>query len=125
MGNRNSIAAGAPSTESAGEEVSQQQLISENAAHKLEERTQTIEQMGGIAAKDEKPYVSPTAGDDIAANVKVSAGETTWDRHYTDLIAYKQQHGHCNVPRSYKENTSLGKWVSRVRHGFKSGKLSD
>ena len=91
MGNRNSIAAGAPSTESAGEEVSQQQLISENAAHKLEERTQTIEQMGGIAAKDEKPYVSPTAGDDIAANVKVSAGETTWDRQMFPAVTKKTQ----------------------------------
>ena len=112
----------------------------EDATRKLEEATQTIEKMKGVAVNDESSHVSFTTGNiaDVAltvhenephlnseSTVKVSAGETKWDRHYTDLIAYKQQHGNCNVPTRCKENISLGNWVHNVRQRFKRGELSD
>jgi hypothetical protein len=38
-----------------------------------------------------------------------------WQKHYMELKAYKEQHGHCNVPARYAENRKLGIWVSAQR----------
>lgn len=42
-----------------------------------------------------------------------------WAKHYEELKAYKQIHGHCNVPARYAENRRLGIWVSAQRQQFK------
>lgn len=47
----------------------------------------------------------------------------TWDCRYGQLKAFKQEHGHCNVPAKYKLNPTLGKWVSYQRKAYRSGKL--
>jgi len=39
-----------------------------------------------------------------------------------ELLAYRQQHGNCNVPQSYKENTALGNWVDSQRKDYKKYK---
>ena len=36
-----------------------------------------------------------------------------------ELLAYRQQHGNCNVPLKYEKNTSLGVWVSNQRQQYK------
>ena len=41
-----------------------------------------------------------------------------WLIRYEELIAFKQQHGHCNVPTRYVQNKSLGLWVSTQRHQY-------
>ena len=50
---------------------------------------------------------------------------------YDQLVAYKQQHGDCNVNES-GDNKKLGKWVARQRinfknqvKGYQAGKSSD
>ena len=108
-----------------------------DATCKLKEATQTIDNsieiINEVAAHDKRAHISLTARN-MAANVNLTAHEnvpplnsesSVWNKHYTDLIAYRQQHGHCIVPRSYKENSSLGNWVLDVRKRFKNGKLSD
>jgi hypothetical protein len=40
------------------------------------------------------------------------AREEFWDKNYTDLVAYKRIHGHCNVPT---ESGSLGSWCNSQR----------
>lgn len=35
--------------------------------------------------------------------------------HIDQLIAYREQHGNCNVPLIYVENLKLGRWVEQVR----------
>ena len=47
-----------------------------------------------------------------------------WTARYHELVAYKAEHGDCNVPRSYA-NQTLGRWVNTQRKAFKNGKLSD
>jgi len=50
-----------------------------------------------------------------------------WNRRYGELIEYKQKHGHCNVPQSYKQNKQLGSWVhvQRKQHRLlQKGKYS-
>jgi hypothetical protein len=38
-----------------------------------------------------------------------------WDELYQALVEYKEQHGNCNVPFSYKEDTGLRAWVTIQR----------
>ena len=39
-----------------------------------------------------------------------------WKQQYQALIAYKQVHGDCLVPRGYKQDPTLAHWVKRMRH---------
>jgi hypothetical protein len=47
-----------------------------------------------------------------------------WDRMLKALSDYRIQYGNCDVPANYKENLSLGRWVSAQRHKKKVGDLS-
>ena len=42
-----------------------------------------------------------------------------WSTKFGLLIEFKAEHGHCRVPRQYKHNVSLGRWVKMQRHQFK------
>lgn len=41
----------------------------------------------------------------------------------TKLRNFKEKYGHCNVPNRYKEDPSLGHWVSDIRGAYKKIKL--
>ena len=47
----------------------------------------------------------------------------TWDLRFGELVAYKQKHGHCNVPKGWVENIPLGAWVAKQRLVYSQGKL--
>ena len=38
-----------------------------------------------------------------------------WETRFADLLKFKEKKGNCNVPRSYKEDPSLGEWVHMQR----------
>lgn len=44
-----------------------------------------------------------------------------WENMFNELIDYKAQHGHVNVP--VNDSTPLGNWVSNQRKNLKSGEL--
>jgi superfamily II DNA or RNA helicase len=46
-----------------------------------------------------------------------------WFEKLGELALFKKNHGHCLVPLYYKENRSLGKWVTHQRERFKKKKL--
>ncbi len=48
--------------------------------------------------------------------------DTAWEKNFSALVQYQQQHGHCNVPQVWPENPALGTWVSHQRK--KKGRLS-
>ena len=48
----------------------------------------------------------------------------SWDEMYGQLIAYKEEHGNCNVPSGYPDNPQLANWVGRQRQAKKQDKLS-
>lgn len=50
--------------------------------------------------------------------------EFLWNSKYKKLIAYKDENGHCNVPCRYKNDPSLGEWVSTQRDKYKKGGMS-
>jgi sulfur transfer protein SufE len=68
-----------------------------------------------------------------SSSVAPSAAETThrrsmqWNERYQQLLEFKDQNGHCNVPQKWKENKQLGKWCSHQRmhyHHWLEGKYS-
>jgi len=48
----------------------------------------------------------------------------TWEANYLKLINYKIVNGHCNVPRTYKEDSALANFVSRQRYNYRRKKLT-
>jgi len=42
-----------------------------------------------------------------------------FEKHCVDLEAFKEECGHCNVPRMYPKNISLGNWCSDKRSAYK------
>jgi len=50
--------------------------------------------------------------------------EASWEKMFTELIEYKNIHGHCHVPHKYSENPQLGNWVNNQRQNKKQGILS-
>jgi hypothetical protein len=62
----------------------------------------------------------------VAAATKVHKrrqGAKTFDERFKDLMAFKEEFGHCNVPQTQSRNnkhTSLGKWCSHVRQAYKA-----
>lgn len=45
--------------------------------------------------------------------------EALWQQRYKELMQFKIENGHCNVPQKFAPNKALGKWVHRQRHEFK------
>eukprot|EP00956_Cyclotella_meneghiniana_P032271 scaffold87865_cov64-Cyclotella_meneghiniana.AAC.4 len=46
-----------------------------------------------------------------------------WDQRYNELVEFKGEHGHCNVPQKYENNLQLGIWVNNQRKAMKNYKL--
>lgn len=53
------------------------------------------------------------------------AEEPRWEQRYAELAAYKERHGHCNVPSHWAENKALGSWVMTQRRRKRLGRLRE
>jgi hypothetical protein len=51
--------------------------------------------------------------------------EAAWLELYKRLKAYREEHGHANVPQRYEKDTALGFWVNSQRVRYKQGRLRD
>ena len=50
-----------------------------------------------------------------------------WNKHLSELMKFKQQWGHCDVPSQFDECPKLGRWATHQRSQYrllKSGKKS-
>lgn len=47
-----------------------------------------------------------------------------WDERFDQVVAFKEENGHTRIPRYYKKDEGLGRWVDRQRNMYNSGKLS-
>ncbi len=48
-----------------------------------------------------------------------------WEALFQALVAFKENQGHCRVPRKWSENPELGAWVGTQRQAFRKGELSE
>jgi hypothetical protein len=46
-----------------------------------------------------------------------------WDERYAELVRYKEEHGHSDIPQKYSSNPKLGLWVRAQRVYKRQGKL--
>ena len=46
------------------------------------------------------------------------ANALTFDKRCRELIDYKKAFGHCDVPKRYKSNPSLGRWCGNLRTAY-------
>ena len=51
--------------------------------------------------------------------------DTRWQVMYQALIAFKAEHGHCNVPTGYRQNSKLATWCSKQRTNKGKDRLSE
>jgi hypothetical protein len=42
-----------------------------------------------------------------------------WDQRFEELKAFKHEHGHCNVPRTWLANPQLGTWLNTQRKQYR------
>jgi superfamily II DNA or RNA helicase len=49
---------------------------------------------------------------------------TNWDLNFAKLKRFKSQFGHCHVPRQYKADPQLARWVEIQRCLYSTGRLS-
>jgi superfamily II DNA or RNA helicase len=49
----------------------------------------------------------------------------SWNEHFGQLIAYKEQYGDCKIPLFWPENPKLGKWVNGQRVSYKDERLNE
>jgi uncharacterized protein YbgA (DUF1722 family) len=47
---------------------------------------------------------------------KAPAHSHEWDRQYEKLVDFKQNNGHCLVPKRNQEDTAFARWVEKQRH---------
>ena len=87
-----------------------------------------IAELGAMAKDGEEATMTAdgsTAGPSLSTKTKYNQAyesklHAKWDKFFQQLVAYKEENGHCNFPTM---NGSLGRWISRQRTLFRSQKL--
>ncbi len=49
----------------------------------------------------------------------VQESQTSWEDRFSELKDFKKMSGHCNVPKIYAKNPSLGYWVNEQRFQYR------
>lgn len=63
---------------------------------------------------------SEESGDDGNGELSFRAYQAeNWTEKFEELIEFRAQHEHCNVPNSFPENMALAQWVKRQRYQYK------
>jgi Helicase associated domain len=70
------------------------------------------------------PEVSLDILRDVVSTAVVDRLGVAWDERYGELKRYKDQFGHCNVPRRRAQNRQLATWVAVQRLSEGQGRLS-
>ena len=78
-------------------------------------RTQRVAYMAGSIAQDRIDRL-----DGIGFNWKHEKFEQ-WNARFKELLNYRSEHGHCDVPQSQGQ---LGAWVKTQRSAYKAGSLA-
>lgn len=50
--------------------------------------------------------------------------DARWNTRFNELVEFKAEHGHCNVPGSWTKNKQLAKWVTHRRSARLRGTIS-
>jgi hypothetical protein len=56
---------------------------------------------------------------DLGFKWSIRVSRTPWETRLDELVQYKEQHGHCNVPSTYPKNQPLAYWVFKQRGQYR------
>ena len=48
-----------------------------------------------------------------------------WESRFKDMVAFKEENGHCTVPPIYEPNPALAKWVASQKTKYAKGNLPE
>ena len=51
-------------------------------------------------------------------NQRLEIRDAAFEGHFDDLLRFKKEHGHCDVPQRYSDNPTLGRWCSNLRYTY-------
>jgi hypothetical protein len=63
--------------------------------------------------------------DDLATGYEKGVPQEFWYNMYSQLLEFKQKHGHVKVPQQYNENKKLGRWVNTWRSNYREYKRTN
>ena len=86
------------------------------AAYLTTERIQVLNSIGFTWASSSS---SAGSGSGSSPTMQQERNDKLWEKHYQNLLAFKKEHGHCNVP----QKTPLGRFVKNQRHQYKQRQL--
>ena len=49
----------------------------------------------------------------------IRESHTSWEERFVELKEFRDQNSHCNVPKIYGKNPSLGYWVNEQRFQYR------
>ena len=81
---------------------------------------EVISEVSGKSPKSKKVPVKKRA---TKATPKSRFKEGKWLESLSKVVAYKEEHGSCNVPRKWKQDPTLGEWVHFQRRQFRLKQL--
>lgn len=58
-------------------------------------------------------------------NQQACTPSDAWQARFEQLVEFKKEHHHCNVPQNYDKSKGLGGWVNRQRTAMAKGALVD
>jgi superfamily II DNA or RNA helicase len=50
--------------------------------------------------------------------------ESSWDVNFGKLVKFRQEHGHCRIPSTHKNDLQLARWITTQRKVYARGLLS-
>jgi hypothetical protein len=63
--------------------------------------------------------------DDLVTGYEKGGFQEIWYSMYSQLLEFKQKHGHVKVPQQYYENKKLGRWVTTNRGSYREYKQTN
>ncbi|MEN9573122.1 MAG: hypothetical protein RL514_977 [Verrucomicrobiota bacterium] len=77
-----------------------------------------------VASQSEFSGLVPRQGQEREQTWMERKWATVWEERFSELLAYKQQHGDCRVPQKWAVNLKLANWVNFQRAAKSNGSLS-
>jgi hypothetical protein len=70
------------------------------------------------------PAVNSIPAQSFLSSTCPSTWDIKWNRHYTALVKFQRDNGHCRVPHRCGDYPRLADWILLQRKSFKDGTLS-
>jgi len=90
--------------------------IKDNRLESDEENREPPVHTGTSSARKRKSSVANGAS---TTDTSTQQSKTIFDKWCNQLLRFKEEFGHCNVPQRYSGNPSLGKWCNDMRNAYK------